>query len=275
MVRLAVLLFLATPARAKPAPDGTFHWRAAPPAAGVPGQPPPVPAAALVDLGAQLYGRNCAACHGSDGRGDGPVASHLVVPPRDFTRAVFKVRSTPSGSLPTDLDLFQTISRGMHGTDMAPWVRLSERQRWALVAYLKSLSPRFRDEALEPAVDIPASPRGRAGLRNRGEALYRQLQCRNCHGSLGRGDGPGVRAYASERDVRIRDLARSYFVRGDSPKDIYLTLRTGMDGTPMGAFELPSEDLWGLAYYVRDVLRQPPPPEPRPRAEDPEAVPSH
>src|SRR6185436_18892038 len=99
-----------------------------------------------------------------------------------FTQAVFKVRSTPSGALPTDLDLFQTISRGMHGTDMAPWARLSERERWALVEHLETLSPRFRAEPPQPAVTVPRTPRARAALRTRGEALYWQLQCQNCHG---------------------------------------------------------------------------------------------
>jgi mono/diheme cytochrome c family protein len=170
---------------------------------------------------------------------------------------VFKVRSTPSGSLPTDLDLFQTISRGMHGTDMAPWERLEERERWALVEYLKSLSPRFRGETPEPPVAVPPAPRRRAALRDRGETLYWQLQCQNCHGPDGRGDGPGVHAYASEGNrVRIRDLGRADFVRGDTPRDIFVTLRTGMDGTPMGAYDLPPEDLWSLAFYVKDVVRE-------------------
>jgi hypothetical protein len=35
----------------------------------------------------------------------------------------------------------------------------------------------------------------------------------------------------------------------------------------MGAYDLPPEDLWSLAFYVRDVLRRPPAPEPLPRGE--------
>jgi mono/diheme cytochrome c family protein len=156
---------------------------------------------------------------------------------------------------------------------MAPYARLSERQRWALVAYLKTLSPRFREEAPEASIAVPPPPpAGRAKLRRRGEALYLLLQCRNCHGPAGRGDGPAVLEYATEPGrVRIRDLARSYFVRGDTPRDIYLTLGTGLDGTPMGAYELPPEDLWALAFYVGDVLRRPPAPEPPAQAEDPDA----
>jgi len=253
-MNIALLLVLAA---AVPQPGRDFRWRSAAPAAGVPRQRRPAASPALTSEGAALFQRSCATCHGPQGRGDGIIATRLQSPPRDFTQAVFKVRSTPSGSLPTDLDLYQTISRGMHGTDMAPWGRLDERQRWALVEHLKTLSPRFHAEAPEPAVAVPPAPRGRAALRTRGETLYWQLQCRNCHGPEGRGDGPGVREYASEGTrVRIRDLGRADFVRGDAARDIFLTLRTGMDGTPMGAYVLPPEDLWSLAFYVRDVLRR-------------------
>src|SRR6266542_3528022 len=59
--------------------------------------------ARAADLG--LYERHCAFCHGSEGRGDGPVAGRLPTPPADFTSGNFKLRSTPSGAMPTDDDL--------------------------------------------------------------------------------------------------------------------------------------------------------------------------
>lgn len=264
---IAVLLLLpATSAAASP--DDVFYWKVAPPSVGVPTRRRPAESPELSNRGARLYQRHCAICHGLTGAGDGAIASRLLVPPRDFRSALFKVRSTPSGSLPTDLDLFATISRGMHGTDMAPWTRLPQQQRWALVTHLKSLSPRFGVEEPEASVSVPPPGGSRAALRARGETLYALLRCGNCHGVTGRGDGPGISLYADEpQAVRIRDLSRAYFVRGDTPRDIFLSLRTGLDGTPMGAFDLPADDLWALAFYVRDVIRQPPPPEPLPRAE--------
>lgn len=36
--------------------------------------------------GREMYVTYCASCHGIDGRGDGPVAPALVVPPTDLTR---------------------------------------------------------------------------------------------------------------------------------------------------------------------------------------------
>jgi cytochrome c oxidase cbb3-type subunit 2 len=278
LLRLLLVVFAMEGTASPRAPgkrDG-FQWQARPPSAGVARKPRPARGPALLEEGARLYARECAVCHGERGRADGVLASRLLVTPRDFTQAVFKVRSTPSGSLPTDGDLFQTISRGVHETDMAPYRRLSERQRWALVEHLKTLSPRFSSEEPEPPVQVAPPRTRRATLRKRGEALYVELQCRNCHGPEGRADGPGVADYANDsRKVRIRDLGRGYYVRGSTARDIYLTLRTGLDGTPMGAYDLPPEDLWALAAYVEDVVRLAPLPHPGPRAEDPEVDRSH
>jgi mono/diheme cytochrome c family protein len=43
------------------------------------------PNSILAELGAPLFQRHCAACHGADGRGDGPAAKALVTPPADLT----------------------------------------------------------------------------------------------------------------------------------------------------------------------------------------------
>ena len=52
--------------------------------------------------GKALYERYCIFCHGVDGDGRGESAPYLDPKPRDFTKAMFKCRSTPSGSLPLD-----------------------------------------------------------------------------------------------------------------------------------------------------------------------------
>src|SRR2546421_7364051 len=56
--------------------------------------------------GQKLYARYCIGCHGQDGDGAGENALWIDPKPRDFTAAVFKCRSTASGSLPTDEDLY-------------------------------------------------------------------------------------------------------------------------------------------------------------------------
>src|SRR6185503_14302937 len=68
----------------------------------------------------------------------------LETPPRDLTGGQFKFRTTSSGQLPTDEDLFRTISRGADGTGMPPWAYLlADDDRWALVDYVKSFDSRF------------------------------------------------------------------------------------------------------------------------------------
>ena len=46
---------------------------------------------------------------------------------------IFELRSTEHEALPADIDMFRTMSRGVHGTAMPPWFALPERDRWALV----------------------------------------------------------------------------------------------------------------------------------------------
>ncbi len=102
--------------------------------------------AATREHGRAVYTRRCVGCHGRDGDGNGEAATFLSPRPRDFTAAIFKFRSTPSGSLPTDADLFRTVTRGVRGTAMPTWHELPMEDRRAVIAFIKTFSPRWRDE---------------------------------------------------------------------------------------------------------------------------------
>src|SRR6516225_10450213 len=67
-------------------------------------------------FGERVYRENCVACHGEKGDGKGPQAYRLRTKPRDFTKGIYKFRSTPSGSLPLDKDVYRTITQGVRGT---------------------------------------------------------------------------------------------------------------------------------------------------------------
>jgi len=71
------------------------------------------------------YRRFCVGCHGDNGDGNGENAPYMQPPiyqqPRDFQLGVFKCRSTPTGTLPTDQDLFDAITRGFDRTNMPQW----------------------------------------------------------------------------------------------------------------------------------------------------------
>ena len=94
--------------------------------------------------GEALYHRYCIFCHGVNGDGRGESAPYLDPKPRDFTKALFKCRSTPSGTLPLDTDLYNTIGRGIHGSGMPSWEPLLRQERADLVAYIKTFSPGVR-----------------------------------------------------------------------------------------------------------------------------------
>jgi cytochrome c oxidase cbb3-type subunit 2 len=79
-------------------------------------------------LGKNVYRANCEACHGEKGDGNGPQADRLKTKPRDFTKGIYKFRSTPSGSLPLDQDMYRTVSGGVRATSMLPQLQLSERE---------------------------------------------------------------------------------------------------------------------------------------------------
>ena len=64
------------------------------------------------------YRRYCVGCHGERGDGMGENAPWIDPKPRDFQLGIFKCRSTPTGTLPTDQDLSDTIARGLDRSNM-------------------------------------------------------------------------------------------------------------------------------------------------------------
>jgi len=253
----------APPGPNTPAPQAAWdlRWMVMPPRSEAPSKPPRR-SARLEAIGASLYQARCAGCHGESGDGKGRMAGRLSVPPTNFVAGVYKLRSTPTGSIPTDNDLFTTITRGVHGTPMLPWTNLNEEQRWALVYYIESLSVRFREERPARPVQVPSAPAENQELRATGRRLYAALQGAACHGEKGMGNGQRAELYRhpnGESDLRVRDFSRGRFIRGSEMQDIYLTLRVGLEGTPMGSYDaLSDNDLWALAAYVRSLIRERP-----------------
>jgi len=84
-----------------------------------------------IQRGAELYSINCALCHGTGGKGDGPVASHLKNKPFDLT-------SFPIHSF-TDGGIFFTISTGVPEKMPALNENLTVRERWDIVNYVRTL----------------------------------------------------------------------------------------------------------------------------------------
>ena len=211
------------------------------------------------NAGKELYRRYCITCHGKHGDGAGENAPHLDPRPRDFTRAAFKCRSTPSGSLPTDTDLYNTISRGVYNSAMPSWEPLTRQQRANLVAYIKTFSPRFHDEPPAPSVPIPLEPPASAEAVERGAKLFQDMNCWSCHGKEGRGNGPSALTLTDSKGYPILpfDLTSgNHFKCGETSRDLFKDLATGLDGTPMPSFTdaLKPDQIWDLVHYIQTLV---------------------
>src|SRR5947209_9518329 len=217
--------------------------------------------------GKRVYVKWCAGCHGDGGAGDGAAAAHMLPRPRNFTGAIYKIRTTASGQLPTDADLMRAIDEGLPGSAMPAWKgRLSDAERRDVVAYIKTFSSFFADTSQHvAALKFSGEPSGATGATalKTGRQFYDSIGCRKCHGDQGRADGA---AGATRKDdagfpIFAADLHQSWRFRGGgSAVEIYHRLRTGLDGTPMPSFSdlidqkfLTDEQLWRLAQYVRSL----------------------
>jgi mono/diheme cytochrome c family protein len=90
----------------------------------------PVERAAGAKAGQALFQENCAICHGKGGKGDGEAAAAMNPKPKSLIGTPVQAQ--------TDGELFWKISEGRDA--MPSWKNLSEKERWGLVAYLRSLA---------------------------------------------------------------------------------------------------------------------------------------
>ena len=210
-----------------------------------------------VKLGERVYRENCAACHGEKGDGKGPQAERLKTKPRDFTSGIYKFRSTPSGSLSLESDLVRTITRGVRGTSMLAQLHLLQQEAEAVIQYLKSFSSRFKNEKPAPRIAIPSKPSGASSLISLGKSKYQEAGCAQCHGSDGRGDGPSAKDLKDDwgNPISPTDLTLKPFKSGSEPEDLYRTISTGLNGTPMPSYAnvLSPRERWSLVFYVLSI----------------------
>jgi len=220
-------------------------------------------APAAADPATAVYNHACAWCHGRDGRGDGPAAfsinKYLSPRPRDLTHGRFELRSTPSGELPTDEDLLRTLEHGIPGS-MPSFRGLTAGERQLAVTAVKRFYPAFASAHPMP-VSLPQPPTLDAAAVARGRQTYEAAGCASCHGERGHGDGPSAPQLKDETGLRIRPADLRYparFKNGAQAIDVYRTLVTGLDGTPMPSYAEAFEDpgsLWDLVAYIGSLAR--------------------
>ncbi|MGI9384824.1 MAG: c-type cytochrome [Methyloligellaceae bacterium] len=209
----------------------------------------------LLATGKAAYMRECAACHGVEGDGKGPGAHYLNPRPRDFTLGVYKLRSTPNGQVPTNQDLFRTITLGIPNSMMPSFKALSEQERWGLVAVIQRFGG-IETETAKP-VTVPKAPKVTAASLASGKKLYVKLKCGTCHGPEGWGDGPSSLTLKNDAKERIypTDLTTGIHKGGSTAEDLYTRIATGLDGSPMPSYaaEAKPNEIWDLVHYTMSL----------------------
>jgi len=213
------------------------------------------------ELGKKTYSFRCSQCHGDAGDGKGVAYKRTKPWPRDFTKGVYKFKTTPDDRLPTTADIMNTIKHGNPHTVMPGWPMLTEQEVKNVAYYLKTFTSDFSDpDTLEdeavapiPLKDIPTSaPAWSQDSADKGKALFKENKCMDCHGLAGRGAGKSA-SEQSDMDgnqVRPRDLSKRWtFRNGHSRPEIFRTISTGL--APMPSFHnLSVEQRWNIVDYV-------------------------
>lgn len=168
--------------------------------------------------GKEIYLRNCAACHGAFGKGDGESAADLDPKPDDLTDVAFMRRHSPRGS-------FDIVTKGK---DVMPSFKdsLSDLDRWDVVFYTMTLVTNPQKIA-------------------HGEEVYLK-NCSACHGGTGKGDGQaGVELKAKPAD--FTDMERMSTKKSD---DLFQSTTKGEESMPSFHGAITDEDIWDTIDYL-------------------------
>lgn len=192
----------------------------------------------LVADGAEVYAANCQVCHGGSGAGNGPWADvGMKVAPRDFTDNEWM-------SSQSDGVFYTSIQRGVPGTAMPSFKdRLSEKEIWAAVAYIRGFSPTVKLDAPKNPDDV-----------EKGKKLYAST-CAGCHGADGSGGGVAAKAFGTQP----RKLNNPGWLNSKSEDELVNTITEGLPNTAMPAFgdELTHDDTQSIVRYLRQMAGAP------------------
>ena len=89
----------------------------------------------MLEKGKASFAKNCVACHGKTGVGDGPAAKALKPPPENLVTHPMKGGAG---------EVFTVLATGVKGTGMIAFKHLPEEERWALAYFVEGLAQKAR-----------------------------------------------------------------------------------------------------------------------------------
>lgn len=185
------------------------------------------PAAAAgqsVARGQTVFAQNCAGCHGEDGAGNGPAASHLSPKPANLRQHRYSTQG-----------LAQILWNGVAGSAMPAWRNLSISDLASLSAYVQTLHAAPADATPTPAAVLA-----------RGAVIYAD-RCASCHGAQGQGDGV-IGATLLPRPANFK------IMQADGAR-ILQVLNDGVPGTSMPPWPaLTPPDKQAVSAFVRSLF---------------------
>src|SRR5574341_238743 len=184
-----------------------------------------------LEVGRRIYARECASCHGVDGRADTDIARVLNPPPRNFADPIAMARVD-------DGRMYMAIYRGRPGTAMGGRGELlAPAEVIDVMRYIRALTQPLPAGMTSAELDLRV-----------GEQIYQQY-CLACHGEKGDGQTQVGRHLAPPP----RDFTRTADMASASDSDLGQAIMRGIPGTAMAPWEgvLSKDDVRRVVLFIR------------------------
>ncbi len=191
-----------------------------------------------LDVGRRMYERECAFCHGLDGRAETEAAKVLHPRPRSFADPVEMARLD-------DGQMYAAIKLGRPGTAMGGRGELlSPAEIIDVMRYIRTLVQPLPAGMTRERLDFLV-----------GEQIYRQ-HCVVCHGEKGDGQTPLGQSLLPHP----RDFTRAQEMASISDRELAQAIARGSPGTAMAPWRgiLNAEDIRRVILYMRQSFQRVP-----------------
>jgi cytochrome c oxidase cbb3-type subunit III len=184
-----------------------------------------------------LYAENCAACHGTEGRGGAAIALadpvYLAVVDESAMR--------------------KTIADGVHGTSMPPFAQsaggiLTDKQVDVITSEIRS---RWSRPGILDGANPPSYAAKSSGDVQRGEVSYRTY-CSSCHGPQGQGGPKGSAVTNDSFLALVSDQGLRTIVIAGRPDLGAPDWRGNVAGKPMSDQEITDVVAWLASHRVQN-----------------------